>query len=154
MESSLCVISNWLINKKVYTILISNTITGSSNLDNCFYRCLILISISHLKALFNLLLLLLLFIIYIVNLLVVWPRSCQVIYYFDTLTLGRKYQYFGRVNMFSLLLSKSSTLTCIFSALFTTSASLSTDSQHKHHQHPSIVASCLLHPPHWSQPYY
>jgi len=26
------------------------------------------------------------------------PRSCQVIYYFDTPTLGRRYQFFGRVT--------------------------------------------------------
>ena len=67
MEPPLCVVSSCVI--RVYTILVWNTISGSSNLDNCFYHCLILISISHLKALFNLLLLLLL--IYIVNHLVV-----------------------------------------------------------------------------------
>ena len=45
-----------------------------------------------------LLLLLLLFIIYTINLLVVRPRSCRVIYYFDTLALGRRHQSFGCVN--------------------------------------------------------
>ena len=94
MEPPLCVVSSWVI--RVYTVHVWNTISGSSNLDNYFYHCLILISISNLKALFNLLLLL--FIIYIVNLLVVRPRSCQVIYYFDTPTLGRRHQSFGRVN--------------------------------------------------------
>ena len=96
MEPPLYVVSSWII--RVYTILVWNTISGSSNLDNCFYHCLILISISHLKALFNLLLLLLLlllFIIYIVNLPEVRPRSCWVIYYFDTPTLGRRHQSFG-----------------------------------------------------------
>ena len=39
----------------------------------------------------------LLFIIYTINLSVVRPRSCRVIYYFDTLALGRRYQSFGRV---------------------------------------------------------
>ena len=103
MEPSLCVVSSWVI--RVYTILVWNTISGSSNLDNCFYHCLILISISHLKSLFNLLLLLLLllFIIYIVNLLVVRPRSCQVIYYFDTPVLGRRHQSFGRVKFLAPL---------------------------------------------------
>ena len=43
-------------------------------------------------------LLLLLFIIYIVNLHVIRPRSCRVIYYFDTPTLGRRHQSFGRVT--------------------------------------------------------
>ena len=52
MESPLCVVSSWVI-KRVYTILISNTISGSSNLDICFYYCLILTLISHLKYLFN-----------------------------------------------------------------------------------------------------
>jgi hypothetical protein len=52
LEPPLCVVSSWVI-KRVYTILISNTISGSSNLDNCFYHCLILILISHLKFLFN-----------------------------------------------------------------------------------------------------
>jgi hypothetical protein len=42
--------------------------------------------------------LLLLSIIYIVNLPVVRPRSCRVIYYFDTPALGRRHQSFGRVN--------------------------------------------------------
>jgi len=42
-------------------------------------------------------LLLLLFIIYTINLPVVRPRSCRVIYYFDTPALGRRHQSFGRV---------------------------------------------------------
>jgi hypothetical protein len=41
---------------------------------------------------------LLLTIIYTINLLVVRPRSCQVIYYFDTPALGRRHQSFGRVT--------------------------------------------------------
>jgi hypothetical protein len=45
-----------------------------------------------------LLFLLLLSIIYIVNLPVVRPRSCRVIYYFDTPALGRRHQSFGRVT--------------------------------------------------------
>jgi len=36
LEPSLCVVSSLLI-KRFYTILISNTISGSSNIDNCFY---------------------------------------------------------------------------------------------------------------------
>nr|ABG37652.1 integrase [Populus trichocarpa] len=35
---------------------------------------------------------------HIVNLLVVRPRSCRVIYYFDTSALGRRHRSFGRVN--------------------------------------------------------
>jgi hypothetical protein len=41
---------------------------------------------------------LLLTIIYTINLSVVRPRSCRVIYYFDTPALGRRHQSFGRVN--------------------------------------------------------
>jgi len=41
---------------------------------------------------------LLLTIIYTINLPVVRPRSCRVIYYFDTPALGRRHQSFGRVN--------------------------------------------------------
>ena len=46
---------------------------------------------------------LLLFIIYIVNLHVVRPRSCRVIYYFDTPALKRRHQAFGRVTPLVLL---------------------------------------------------
>jgi hypothetical protein len=35
---------------------------------------------------------------------VVRPRSCRVIYYFDTPALGRRHQYFGRVNCDELIL--------------------------------------------------
>jgi len=41
---------------------------------------------------------LLLTIIYTINLPVVRPRSCRVIYYFDTPALGRRHQSFGHVN--------------------------------------------------------
>jgi len=109
LEPPLCVVSNWI--KKVYTILVWNTISGSSNLDICCYHCLILTLIFHLKVLINFFLfftiiiivvivvvVLLLSIIYTINLLVVRPRSCRVIYYFDTPALGRRHQSFGRVN--------------------------------------------------------
>jgi hypothetical protein len=111
MEPPLCVVSNWII--KVYTILIWNTISGSSNLDMCCYHCWIFTLIFHLKVLINfffffiiiiiitiiiVVIVLLLTIIYTINLLVVRPRSCRVIYYFDTLALGRKHQSFGRVT--------------------------------------------------------
>jgi hypothetical protein len=68
-----------------------------------FYHCLIFTLILHLKVLFNSPPppppppSLLLFIIYIVNLPMVRPQSCRVIYYFDTPTLGRRHQSFGRV---------------------------------------------------------
>jgi hypothetical protein len=101
------VVSNWII--RVYTILVWNTISGSSNLDICCYHCLILTLIFHLKVLINFFLffftiiiivvvVLLLSIIYTINLLVVRPRSYRFIYYFDTPALGRRHQSFGRVK--------------------------------------------------------
>ena len=148
MEPSSCVVSSWVI--RVYIILIWSTISGSSNFDICFYYCLILTSILHLKALFIItitiiniittttptttttttiitiiviisititititiiiiviivvvVVIVLLFIIYTINLSVVWPRSCRVIYYFDTPALGRRHQSFSRVNEFRLI---------------------------------------------------
>jgi hypothetical protein len=98
-----------LNNKSLYYTCL-NTISGSSNLDICCYHCLILRSISHLKALFiiiivvvvviivTIVVVLLLFIIYTINLPVVRPRFCRVIYYFDTPTLGKRHQSFGRVT--------------------------------------------------------
>ena len=109
MEPPLCVVSSWII--RVYTILVWNTISGSSNLDICLYHCLILTLIFHLKVLINfffflffiiiivvVVVVLLLSIIYTINLFVVRPQSCRVIYYFDTPTLGRRHQSFDRVN--------------------------------------------------------
>jgi len=49
--------------------------------------------------------LLLLSIIYTINLPVVRPRSCRVIYYFDTPALGRRHQSFGRVKRHHILVS-------------------------------------------------
>ena len=54
--------------------------------------------ISKLSSTPFLLLAISLFVFYTVNLLVVRPRSCWVIYYFDTPTLGRRHQLFGRVT--------------------------------------------------------
>jgi len=39
------------------------------------------------------------FVVYTVNLPMFRPRSCRVIYYFDTPTLRRRHQSFDRVNM-------------------------------------------------------
>ena len=45
----------------------------------------------------------LLFIIYTINLSVVRPRSCRVIYYFYTPTLGKRHQSLGRVKFLASL---------------------------------------------------
>ena len=112
MEPPLCVVSSWEI--RVYIILVWNTINGSSNLDTCFYQCLILTLIFHLKILIRfffflffyiiiiiiiivIVFVLLLFIIYTINLPMVRSRSFRVIYYFNTLTLRRRHQSFGRI---------------------------------------------------------
>jgi hypothetical protein len=117
LKPPLCVISSWLI-KRVYTILIFNTISRSSNLDNCFYLWLILTSISHLKSSLQLLFHLLFIILYS-SPPCVWPRSCRVIYYFDTPILKIRHQSFDRVTcqrIFSSLTSTSyTTTTCIIS---------------------------------------
>jgi len=34
------------------------------------------------------------------------PRSCRIIYYFDTPTLGRRHQFFGHVNIIILIYYK------------------------------------------------
>jgi uncharacterized membrane protein len=124
LEPPLCVVSSSII--RVYIILVWNIISGSSNFDNCFYLCLILISISHLKALFIttttttttittttttiviivVVVVLLLFIIYTINLHVVRHWSRRVIYYFDTPALGRRHQFFYRVIVFVLFFVK------------------------------------------------
>jgi hypothetical protein len=99
LEPPLCVVSSWVI-KRVYTILVWNTISGSSNLDICFLSLFNSHIDLHLKALciITIVVVLLLFIIYTINLPVVRPRSCRVIYYFDTPALGRRHQSFGRVR--------------------------------------------------------
>ena len=77
MEPTLCVVCSWVI--RVYTILVWNTISGSSNLDICFYYCLILTLIFHLKVLINFFFFFFFFIIIIV-VVVVWcePRDYVV----------------------------------------------------------------------------
>jgi hypothetical protein len=47
-----------------------------------------------------LVLLYILFVIYIVDLSVVRPRSCRVIYYFDTSVLGIRHQSFDHVTLY------------------------------------------------------
>jgi hypothetical protein len=47
-----------------------------------------------------LVLLYILFVIYIVDLSVVRPRSCRVIYYFDTSALGIRHQSFDHVTLY------------------------------------------------------
>jgi len=47
------------------------------------------------------------------------PRSCRVIYYFDTPILGRRHQLFGRVtNLKHIILSKPLLSLFIFSLLY------------------------------------
>jgi len=54
--------------------------------------------ISKLSSTHFLLLSISLFVVYTINLLVVRPRSCRVIYYFDTLALGIRHQSFNRIK--------------------------------------------------------
>ena len=61
------------------------------------FRSLHQYHISKLSSTPFLLLSISLYVVYTVNLPVVRPRSCRVIYYFDTPTPGRRHQSFGRV---------------------------------------------------------
>ena len=112
----------------VYIILVWHIISEPSNLDIYCYHCLIITLIFHLKVLINFFIIiiiiivtivgvvvvvLLLFIIYTINLPVVRPRSCRVIYYFNTPALERRHQSFGRVSVTGF----SSTLDSILSSL-------------------------------------
>ena len=69
------------------------------------FRSLHQYHISKLSSTLFLLLSISLFVVYTVNLPVVRPRSCRVIYYFDTPTLGRRHQSFDRVNLHPWLAS-------------------------------------------------
>jgi uncharacterized membrane protein len=68
-------------------------------LINFFFFIIFIIIIinSIIGIIVTIVVVLLLFIIYTINLPVVRPRSCWVIYYFDTSSLGRRHQSFGRV---------------------------------------------------------
>ena len=58
----------------------------------------IIITITLIIIIIVIVIVFLLFIIYTINLYVVRPRSCRVIYYFDTPALGRRHQSFSRVT--------------------------------------------------------
>jgi len=66
-------------------------------LINFFFFFIIIIIIIIIITIIVVVIVLLLTIIYTINLPVVRPRSCRVIYYFDTPALGRRHQSFGRV---------------------------------------------------------
>jgi len=70
----------------------------SQVLINFFFFFFIIIIIIVVVVVVVVVVVLLLFIIYTINLLVVRPRSCRVIYYFNTPALGRRHQSFGHVN--------------------------------------------------------
>jgi len=125
LEPPLCVVSNWII--RVYTILVWNTISGSSNVDICCYHCLILTLIFHLKILINfffffffffffLYFIIIIIIIIIIStttttttttttvvVVVVVAAAAAVIYYFDTPALGRRHQSFDRITRRSII---------------------------------------------------
>ena len=76
--------------KKIGIIIITTTITIITIATTTSIIIIIIIV--------TIVVVLLLFIIYTINLHVVRPRSCRVIYYFDTPALGRRHQSFGRVK--------------------------------------------------------
>jgi len=75
-----------------------NNITSQSSLLLLVIIIIIVVVVVVVVVVVIVVVVLLLFIIFIVNLLVVQPLSCRVIYYFDAPTLGRRHQAFGRVS--------------------------------------------------------
>ena len=63
-----------------------------------YYCCCCYYCFSVIVIVVIIVVVLLLSIIYTINLPVVQPQSCQVIYYFDTPALGKSHQSFGRVS--------------------------------------------------------
>jgi len=83
----------------IFIIIIINSIIGIIIIiTTTTITITIIIIIIIIIIIVTIVVLLLLFIIYTINLPVVRPRSCRVIYYFDTPTLGRRHQSFGRVT--------------------------------------------------------
>ena len=84
-----------IINSIIGIIIITTTITITITIIIITTTTSIIIVIVIVVTIVVVLLLL---IIYTINLPVVRPRSCRVIYYFDTPALGRRHQSFGRVT--------------------------------------------------------
>ena len=81
--------------KKIGIIIITTTIT----IITIATTTSIIIIIIIIVIVVTIVVVLLLLIIYTINLPVVRPRSCRVIYYFDTPTLGKRHQSVGRVSL-------------------------------------------------------
>jgi hypothetical protein len=101
------VVSSWVI-KKFILYLFEIPLVDPLTLTIVLYlfKSLHQYHISKLSSTPFLLLSISLFVVYTVNLPVVRPRSCRIIYYFDTLTLGRRHQLFDRVSYNNSSLSK------------------------------------------------
>jgi hypothetical protein len=85
----------------IFIIIIINSIIGiiiSTTTTTSITIISIIVIVIVIVIVFTIVVVLLLFIIYTINLPVVRPRSCRVIYYFDTPTLERRHQSFGRVT--------------------------------------------------------
>jgi hypothetical protein len=90
----------------IFIIIIINSIIGiiiittiTITITTTTTTTIIIIIIIIIVIIVTIVVVLLLFIIYTINLPVVRPRSCWVIYYFDTPALGRRHQSFGRVTL-------------------------------------------------------
>ena len=80
----------------IFIIIILNSIIGIIIITTT--TIIIIIIIIVIVIIVTIVAVLLLTIIYTINFPVVRPRSCRVIYYFDTPTLGKRHQSFGRVT--------------------------------------------------------
>jgi len=94
-----------IINSIIGIIIITTTITITITIIiiTITITTSIIIIIIVIVIIVTIVVVLLLFIIYTINLPVVRPRSCRVIYYFDTPALGRRHQSFSRVISHSCL---------------------------------------------------
>jgi hypothetical protein len=87
-----------IINSIIDIITITITITITIISITTTTTNIIIIVVIVVVIVVTIVVVLLLLIIYTINFPVVQPRSCRVIYYFDTPALGRRHQSFGRVK--------------------------------------------------------
>jgi hypothetical protein len=94
-----------IINSIIDSIIIITTITITITIISITTTTsiIIIIIVVVVVVVVTIVVVLLLLIIYTINLPVVRPRSCRVIYYFDTPALGRRHQSFDRVKFLALL---------------------------------------------------
>jgi hypothetical protein len=91
------IIINSIIGTITITITIISITTTTTNIIIIIVVVVVVVVVITIVVV-TIVVVLLLLIIYTINLPVVRPRFCRVIYYFDTPALGRRHQSFGRVK--------------------------------------------------------